>query len=291
MREIFVDVMKQRAAAKPELLHGIIPDFAPHCRRLTPGPGYIEALTKDNAELVKTPIKRFTPSGIETIDGKLHEFEAIFCATGANTDLVPPFPIRAGGVDLSTAWKPNGQWGFPYTYLGLATPGFPNLFFLAGPHATGPSGTVPQAVETALTYFAKVLRKASSQGIKSLSPSKEAADDFVDYCDAFFPSTVLTDNCSSWNNGGVPGQRIHGLWPGSAAHITRVRREVRWEDWEYDRENTGNRFAYFGNGYTQAETEEDSDLTSYLRAPGSEVDLRDLHESWWDMPGAMKLKV
>lgn len=160
--------------------------------------------------------------------------------------------------------------------------------FLAGPHATGPSGTVPQAVETALTYFAKVMRKASSQGIKSLSPSKEAADDFVDYCDAFFPTTVLTDNCSSWNNGGVPGQRIHGLWPGSAAHITIVRRDPRWEDWEYERENKVNRFAYFGNGYTQAETEDNADLTSYLRAPGQEVDLKDLHESWWDTPGARK---
>ncbi|KAF2023486.1 FAD/NAD(P)-binding domain-containing protein [Setomelanomma holmii] len=288
IRELFIDVMKQRAAKKPELLDGLIPDFAPHCRRLTPGPGYLESLTEENVELIKTQIKRFTSNGIETNDGRSFDFDAIFCATGANTDLVPPFSIKSRGVDLHEAWKPEGEWGFPYTYLGLATPGFPNFFFLAGPHATGPSGTVPQAVETALTYFAKVFRKVSTQGLKSIAPSKEAADDFVDYCDAFFPTTVLTDNCSSWNNGGIPGQRIHGLWPGSAAHITIVRREPRWEDWEYEREHKGNRFAYFGNGYTQAETDESTDLTSYLRAPGKEVDLRDLHESWWDVPGARK---
>jgi cation diffusion facilitator CzcD-associated flavoprotein CzcO len=288
MRELFIDVMKKRAAKKPELLDGLIPNFAPHCRRLTPGPGYLESLTEDNVDLVKTPIRRFTPTGIETVDGKEYNVDAIFCATGANTDLVPPFPIKARGEDLSKAWKPDGKFGFPYTYLGMSTPGFPNLFFLAGPHATGPSGTVPQAVETALTYFARVLRKVSSQGIRSITPSKEATDDFVDYCDAFFPTTVLTDNCSSWNNGGRPGQRIHGLWPGSAAHITTVRREPRWEDWEYERENKTNRFAYFGNGYTEAETKEETDLTSYLRAPAQEVDLRDLHESWWDLPGAKK---
>jgi cation diffusion facilitator CzcD-associated flavoprotein CzcO len=288
IRELFIEVMKKRVAKKPELLDGLIPDFAPHCRRLTPGPGYLESLTEDNVKLVKTPIKRFTSTGIETVDGKNFEFDAILCATGANTDLVPPFPVKARGVDLSEAWKPEGKWGFPYTYMGVASPGFPNLFFLAGPHATGSSGTVPQAVETALTYFAKAMRKASSQGIKSMAPSKEATDDFIDYCDAFFPTTVLTDNCSSWNNGGAPGQRIHGLWPGSAAHITLVRREPRWEDWEYERENKQNRFAYFGNGYTQAEIDETTDLTSYLRAPGQEVDLRDLHESWWDVPGARK---
>jgi cation diffusion facilitator CzcD-associated flavoprotein CzcO len=288
MRELFIDVMKKRAAKKPELLQGLVPDFAPHCRRLTPGPGYLESLTEENVDLIKTPIKRFTPTGIETVDGKHFDFDAIICATGANTDLVPPFPIKARGVNLNKAWKPGGKFGFPYTYLGLATPGFPNLFFLAGPHATGPSGTVPQAVETSLTYFAKAMRKVSSQGVKSMAPLKEAADDFVDYCDAFFPTTVLTDNCSSWNNGGIPGQRIHGLWPGSAAHITIVRREPRWEDWEYERENKENRFAYFGNGYTQAEIEDNSDLTSYLKAPEKEVDLRDLHESWWDVPGATK---
>jgi hypothetical protein len=66
-----------------------------------------------------------------------------------------------------------------------------------------------------------------------------------------------------------------------------VRREPRWEDWEYERENKGNRFAYFGNGYTKAETQEDADLTSYLKKE-EEVDLRDLHESWWDVPGARR---
>ena len=189
MREQFIDVMKKRVSKKPELLDGLIPDFAPHCRRLTPGPGYLESLTEDNAELVRTPIKRFTSTGIETTDSKLYDFDAILCATGANTDLVPPFPVKARGVDLREAWKPGGKFGFPYTYLGVATPGFQNLFFLAGPHATGASGTVPFAVETTLTYYAKILRKVSSQGIKTIAPKQEAADDFVEYCDAFFPTT------------------------------------------------------------------------------------------------------
>lgn len=285
MRELYIDIMKKRAAEKPELLDGLIPDFAPHCRRLTPGPGYLESLTKENIELVKIPIERFTPTRIQTKDGRRYDFDAILCATGANTDLVPRFPIKSRGVDLSIAWKPGDKGGFPYTYLGMATSGFPNLFFLAGPNATGPTGSVPQGVETALTYFAKAIRKASSQGIKALAPSKEATDDFVDYCDAFFPTTVLTDKCASWNNGGVPGQRTHGLWPGSGAHMTIVEREPHWEDWEYERENKDNRFAYFGNGFTQVETDENADVTSYLRAPGKGVDLRDLHESWWDVPG------
>lgn len=280
----FTEIMRKRVAQKPELLQHLIPDFSPHCRRLTPGPGYLEALTADNVDYVPTKIKRFTETGIETVDGVHRDFDAIFCATGANTDLVPPFPIKSRGIDLNEAWKPGGTFGFPYTYFGMASPGFPNLLFLAGPHATGPSGTVLHSVETQLTYMAKLLRKASSQGIKSMAPSKQAADDFVDYCDAFFPTTVLTDNCSSWNNGGIPGGRIHGLWPGSAAHVTMARADPRWEDWEYEYvTKSGNRFAYLGNGWTRKEVDSESDLTSYLKLP-AKVNLRDIHETWWDLP-------
>ncbi|KAF4450287.1 hypothetical protein F53441_6570 [Fusarium austroafricanum] len=233
LREAFIGIMKKRLAKKPELLEHIVPDFSPNCRRLTPGPGYLEAITEDNVEYIRTRIRRFTETGIETEDGKQRDVDAIICATGANVDMVPAFPIRAHGQELGDLWKADGLYGYPYTYFGLGTPGFPNLLFVHGPQATGPSGTVPHSVETQLTYFAKVLRKASREGIKSISPSKQAADDFIEYSDAFFAKTVLTDRCSSWYNGGKPGSRIHGLWPGSAGHITVVRQEPRWEDWEY----------------------------------------------------------
>jgi hypothetical protein len=103
-------------------------------------------------------------------------------------------------------------------------------------------------MENQITYAAKVLRKISTQGIRSMSPSKAATDDFVTYCDAFFPRTNLVFKCSSWANGRRPGARIHGFWPGSSAHLTLIRREPRWEDWEYELIRPENRFAYWGNG-------------------------------------------
>ena len=284
-RNSFTKAMKERLHKKPDLFDKILPDFSANCRRPTPGPGYLEALSEDNVHYIQTPIERFVASGIKTTDGEIRDVDAIFCATGANIDLAPPFPISAYGVDLAAAWKPDGLFTFPYTYLGLATPGFPNLLFIHGPHGTGASGTLPQAVEIQLTYYAKVLRKVAREGIKSIVPSKKAADDFVEYSDAFFPKTVLSDNCSSWYNSGRPGSRIHGLWPGSGMHVTAVRREPRWEDWDYEYlSESGNRFEwYLGNGWTRKERDPDSDATSYLKLP-SQIDLRDLHESWWDLP-------
>ena len=94
---------------------------------------------------------------------------------------------------------------------------------------------------------------------------------------------MLSENCSSWANGGRPGGRIHGHWPGSASHLNHVRRSPRWEDWEWTyRSGSGNRFAYFGNGWTRKELVEGSDLTTYLKMP-EDVDLRMYHEEWFDL--------
>lgn len=281
-RETFVKILKERLAKKPYLVDKLKPDFSPHCRRLTPGPGYLEALTEDHVDYIQTPIKRFTENGIETTDGRIREVDAIFCATGANVDSVPPFSIWAGDKDLAQLWR---EGGYPYTYMGLGTPGFPNLGFLLGPHGAGRSGTVPHSVEVQVAFFAKLLRKVSREGIKTIQPSKKAADEFVDYADAFFGKTVLSENCSSWYNSGKPGSRVHGLWPGSGAHLTQILREPRWEDWEYEYlTQTGNRFAwYFGKGYTIKELDPNTDMTPYLQDP-EKIDIRDLHESWWNLP-------
>ncbi|SMY20886.1 unnamed protein product [Zymoseptoria tritici ST99CH_1A5] len=277
-RESFVETTRRRVNGDEDLLAKLIPDFPPNCRRLTPGPGYLEALTQSNLEYIQTPIKSFTTEGIVTTDGVHRPVDAVICSTGANVDYAPPFSITSGDLDLSQDWKPTGKFGWPYSYLGLCTPGFPNLAFLLGPNPAGLSGTVPHAVETQVVYIAKMLRKISSQRIRSMQPSKEATDDFVTYCDAFFPRTNLSLNCSSWSNGGRPGARIHGHWPGSGGHSAVARQDPRWEDFEYEYERPECRFAYFGNGQTRKETLPDSDMTPYLML---DQDLRDVHERWY----------
>jgi cation diffusion facilitator CzcD-associated flavoprotein CzcO len=278
MREEFIALMAERLKKKPELLDSIVPDFPPNCRRLTPGPGYLEALTEANVSFIRIPITHFTTDGIVTMDGVERKVDAVICSTGANIDLTPPFPIVANNHDLRDVWKENG----PLTYLGVAAPDFPNLLFIGGPNGAGQSGTVPNQVETQITYLARLLRKVSSQGIKSFTPSKIAVDDFIAYSDAFFKETVLTENCSSWANAGVPGGRINGHWPGSASHLNVLRSSPRWEDWEWEVKNaSGNRFAFLGNGWTVKEATGEGDLTPYLKRP-DQIDLRSYHEEWFE---------
>ena len=296
LRDQWQELMLSRVAEKPELANKIIPNFPPNCRRPTPGPGYLEALSKDNVSYVQTPIKKFTEHGIVTVDDVERDVDVVICSTGANVDFAPVFSIIGEkGVDLKYAWKSDGLHGFPYSYLGLATPGFPNLLWIGGPYSSGHSGTLPNSIENQITYVAKVLRKVRGQGIKTIVPTKQATDDFVEYSDAFYPRTVWTDNddssednknCSSWYNGRQPGGRVHGLFPGSATHVNIIRRDPRWEDFEYTYVNpSGNRFAYFGNGWSARELQRNSaevDLTPHLKLPET-IDLRTYMEGWWDV--------
>ncbi|KAL4809852.1 hypothetical protein BDV18DRAFT_156233 [Aspergillus unguis] len=282
LREQWSALMLSRIKDKPELADKIIPEFPPNCRRPTPGPGYLEALTKDNVSYIQTHIDHFTPTSIVTKDGTDRPVDIVICSTGANVDHCPPFSIIANGLDLKTAWKHDGHFGFPYNYLGIATPGFPNLLWIGGPNATGHGGSIPNSIENQVVYIAKIIRKVRAQGIKSFAPSKAATDDFLEYADAFFPRTVWTENCSSWYNGGRPGARIHGLFPGSAASLNYIRRDPRWEDFEYEYVNeSGNRFAWLGDGWTTRERTEGADLTPHLKRPG-QIDLRTYLESWVD---------
>ncbi|KAF2815551.1 FAD dependent oxidoreductase [Mytilinidion resinicola] len=291
-RAAITKLMANRLGDRNDLLDAIIPNFSPNCRRLTPGPGYLEAVAAENVEYVPTPIERFTATGIVTTDGIQRNVDAVICSTGHDISFSVAFPIHAHGTDLQAAWRPGGNPGFPDSYLSFAAPNFPNLLFILGPNSTGPAGTLCHSVENQLTYTAKVLRKISSQGIRSMAPSQAATTDFRAYCESFFPQTVMSQHCSSWYNGGIKGGRIHGVWPGSATHVNQVRREPRWEDWEYTYINKqGNRFGWLGNGWSEkdvlAQNGVDAlttDLTPWLQKEAVEgkVDVKGYHENWWD---------
>lgn len=299
VRDDVTELMKARLGDRVDLLQAILPDFSPSCRRLTPGPGYLEALTEPNVEYITSEIESLTETGIRTADGKERAVDAVVCCTGAENSFAPPFPVVNGEVDLASAWKPGGSIGFPQTYLGIAAPGFPNLLFVNGPQSAAVTGTSNVSIENQLTLAARILRKVQSQGIRTISPTRQATEDFQAYCDAYFPRTVLSDTCRSWFNGGVSGGRILANWPGSGLHANIVRREPRWEDWEYTyRSASGNRFAYFGNGWTQKDVlinestvegppvpQGAVDMTPYLTVASvtGDVDLRDYHEKWHEV--------
>lgn len=72
MRPKLTEIMRKRLGAEygEEILDKLVPDFPPHCRRLTPAPGYLESLTKENVTLIQTAIERFTEDGKREVSAR-----------------------------------------------------------------------------------------------------------------------------------------------------------------------------------------------------------------------------
>ncbi|EGO53467.1 hypothetical protein NEUTE1DRAFT_92775 [Neurospora tetrasperma FGSC 2508] len=251
--------MESKLSARPDLLAKIIPAFAPGCRRLTPGRGYLEALQQPNVTIVHDPISHITSSGIAlaTAEEKKQIIDAdvIVFATGFQACTSPPFPIIGRrGLTLASRWSQH-----PDSYLGLAVDGFPNSLMLFGPNTTIGFGSLNRILEAQVDYVVSVIRKLQKEDYASIEPKPERVRDFVAFVDAYFKDTVYLDKCKSWyRSEGGSGNRIVALWPGSTQHAVETLRSPRWEDWVYeDADKSGNGLRWLGNGWSLTQTKGD----------------------------------
>lgn len=255
------DAMAKKLAKKPEIMEALEPTFPPGCRRLTPGPGYLEALVEDNVNFINTKIKRIVPEGIETMDGKVRAVDVIICATGFDTTLRQPLPILGeGGVSLDDVWNP-----IPECYFGILPPKMPNHFRFLGPNGGPGTGSLIFLVETACEYMIKCVQKLQREYIKSMVISPRANAKFSNHLDRYFTKTIYTQPCKSWMKRGKEDGRVVTLWSGSCLHAVVAFQNPRFEDfnYEYMPETEENPYTWIGNGLTVAQQEGRAD-TSYL---------------------------
>ncbi|KAK2002732.1 FAD/NAD(P)-binding domain-containing protein [Colletotrichum falcatum] len=245
-RKMTEEAMREKLKARPDIAEKLIPDFPIGCKRLTPGPGYLECLSADNVEFNSQELVCFTEKGLKTADGREHEFDAIICATGFDVSLVPAYPIRgANGVNLQDLWAKE-----PKQYMGLCVPQMPNFFPILGPQAGVGTGSLLVMMEQQIAYLTKCIQKCVREGYKSIVIKDSAVESFLKYTDNYFDRTVFTANCKSWYKNGAAGRaKIRALWPGSCLHGYSALRHPRWEDFEYERlEDYDHPMAWLGNG-------------------------------------------
>ncbi|EIW53862.1 FAD/NAD-P-binding domain-containing protein [Trametes versicolor FP-101664 SS1] len=261
---LFRENMERKLAKRPWIAEKLIPDFPVACRRLTPGPGYLEALCEDNVEFISAPIKRITEKGIETADGKHQDLDVLFCATGYDTSFQLPLKIVGrGGVDINDRWLPH-----PVSYLSVAVDGFPNMFISFGPNSGVGSGSLLALIEYQVMYAVQATAKLQRERLKSIEVKPEALHDFDQYLEAYFPKTVYSEKCRSWYKMGLEEGRVAGLWPGSTLHALKSLAYPRWEDYNYEAADpVQNRFYWLGDGQTHNEKTLTGDRAWYLREP------------------------
>ncbi|KAF2669324.1 FAD/NAD(P)-binding domain-containing protein [Microthyrium microscopicum] len=268
-RDVITKEMHRRMGpGHDKLKEFIIPKWAPGCRRISPGDGYLEALVQDNVTPVYGGIKGISPKGVISDDGVEHEVDIIVCATGFKVAFQPAFRVINGeGKTVSEDWS-NG----PNLYMGVSAPRFPNYFTIVGPGATWSNGTLIPSIETTIEYSIQMIKKISTEGIKAVEVKQEALDELYAHFDEFHTATVWKEDCRSWFKDGKIKNRIY-LWPGATIHFLKSIKRPRYEDYNY-RYRYKNRFAFLGNGDVKGTSSGDVQMLSpYVRSSDHDWDV------------------
>lgn len=167
---------------------------------------YFEAFNQDNVELIdltQTPLVKLTSAGLRTTAAE-YPADIVVWATGfdAITGAYDKIDIR--GLDdrsLFDLWLDG-----PRTHLGIQSPGFPNLFFLSGPHGT--SGNMPRCIEVQVDFVTALLDHARDNGATRVSCTSDAEEIWTRHV-MDTASRAASDPLKDWKYGAnTPGKKI-----------------------------------------------------------------------------------
>ncbi len=218
-----------------ELRRKLTPSYGFGCKRPAVSNTYLRTFTRENVELITTPIDRVTESGIVDAQGEAREVDALILATGfhlaSDPEVYRRTPIRGrDGFDLATSFERNRL----ASYEGVSLPGLPNHFMMFGPYGwTG--GTWHQLVETTSTHVIRVIREARRRGAPEVEVTREATDRWTDFARGRLERSLWqTNNCGPANSyyfdhhGDTPFLR-----PTSAAQARRASRTFPLDDYSF----------------------------------------------------------
>ncbi|KAF2854207.1 FAD/NAD(P)-binding domain-containing protein, partial [Plenodomus tracheiphilus IPT5] len=250
--------MSEKLGHDKRLCDMLIPKWELGCRRITPGPGYLESFLRDNCDCTNSPTVAITENGVQTADGKTFECDVsnmlctdcvvVICATGFDVSHRPRYPmIGQNNVNLREKWAED-----PDSYLSMM-----------GPNCLGGHGSLVESLNWTGDYFVKWIKKMADEDIKCITPKREKVNAFIRYQDEVHKTLVWSGGCSSWYKRGRVDGRVTALFGGSAQLFNRMLGDIRGEDFDVTYK-TSNPWRFMGNGFTKFEMQDDADLSWYV---------------------------
>ncbi|MFM8375912.1 MAG: flavin-containing monooxygenase, partial [Phenylobacterium sp.] len=182
-RQVLTGYLRDQFADRPDLVEKVVPTYPVGGKRSLLDNGvWMAALQRDNVSLVTDPISEITEAGIVTADGAARDFDVIIYGTGFHASkFLEPMKIRGrGGADLHQTWD-----GDPRAYLGMTTPGFPNLFMIYGPNTNiVVNGSIIFFSECSVRYIVGCLKLLAETDARAMEPRREVHDAFNARVDA-----------------------------------------------------------------------------------------------------------
>ena len=205
----------------PRLRARLTPRFEIGCKRILLSNSWYPALTRENVDVVTSPINRVTEGGIVTADGVEHPADVLVVATGFHvTD--SPFFERVhgpGGRTLARTWESEGM----EAYKGTTVAGYPNLFVLVGPATGLGHSSMIYMIESQLNYLVDALRTMRDRGLQTVEVREAVQNAYNRELREATGETVWTTGCKSWyldDRGNAPA-----VWPDFTFAFRRETRE------------------------------------------------------------------
>ena len=190
---------------KAEILSDIDHPYA--AKRPPIDTNYFETFNRENVSLVNLkadPIKEIIPGGISLKSGDVCDLDVIIFATGfdAMTGPLLSLDIEGSCLSLKEYWAEG-----PRNYLGLAIPGFPNLFTITGPGSPSVLSNMPVSIEQHVDWITDCIKYCVSGGYTRIEAEEHAAQNWTEHVRATAEATLLAKVKHSWYLGAnIPGK-------------------------------------------------------------------------------------
>lgn len=182
IRKLWTAYIEKQLADRPDLLEKAIPDFPTFGKRPLFDTGWFDMLKRENVSLTQSGIAQIVPDGIVTEDGEKHEVDVIVFATGFHAS----FMLHSLNVTGRAGRTIRDEWGEedPKAYLGIAVPGFPNLFLLNGPNtAYAHGGSIAFNAECQARYVLQCLTEMMQRGAGTMEVRQDAYENYNAHMD------------------------------------------------------------------------------------------------------------
>ncbi|MFT5686656.1 MAG: cation diffusion facilitator CzcD-associated flavoprotein CzcO [Myxococcota bacterium] len=216
-----------RQIPDPVLRAAVMPDYRIGCKRVLLEGDYYATLSRPDVSVITDSITAIDADGVVTAPGR-HDLDVLIYATGFDIwDTDWPSRVRGrGGVSLHDAYG-----AAPRAWLGMAMPGFPNLFTLLGPNTGLGHNSVVWMAECQVNHIVRLIAAARAAGRTALEVRGPVLDAYNEALHTRMQKRVwVRGQCASWYQ--HADGRIRSLWPDSTLAWWRTLRRVSLSDYE-----------------------------------------------------------